>query len=176
VGLEQNNRRFTLACAWDDFDNDGDQDLYVANDYGRNSLYRNDAGIFRDVAQELGVEDISAGMSSAWGDFNRDGWMDIYVSNMWSSAGNRIAYQRRFLAGGTDDQTRAHYQRHARGNTLFQNLGSKSAFAFHDVSLPAHVTRGRWAWSSNFFDINNDGWQDLYVANGFITQESRDDL
>ena len=176
VGLDQNGRRFTLACAWEDYDNDGDQDLYVANDYGRNNLYENKNGVFRDVAAELGVEDISAGMSAEWGDYNQDGWMDIYVSNMWSSAGNRIAYQRRFRAGQEDHASRAYYQRHARGNSLFENLGPDSGNMFEDISVDARVTRGRWAWSSTFLDINNDSLRDLYVANGFITQENPDDL
>ena len=69
---------FTITAA--DYDNDGDQDLYVANDYGRNNLYRNDNGHFSDVAHVAGVEDISAGMSVSWGDYNHDGHMDLYVS------------------------------------------------------------------------------------------------
>ncbi len=173
VGFEQNNRRFSFAAAWEDFDNDGDLDLYVANDYGRNNLFRNDDGQFTDVADELGVEDISAGMSVTWGDYNRDGMMDLYVSNMWSSAGNRIAYQRQFQESA-DDATLQQYQRHARGNSLFENVGSTGPF--RDVSVPAAVTMGRWAWSSHFADINNDGWQDLLVANGFVTQEDTSDL
>ena len=63
TGLDQNNTRFSFAACWEDFDNDGDLDLYVANDYGRNNLYRNDGGRFNDVAADLGVEDQSAGMS-----------------------------------------------------------------------------------------------------------------
>ena len=176
VGLEQNNRRFSFAAAWDDFDNDGDQDLYVSNDYGRNNLYRNDEGQFVDVAAMHEVEDISAGMSAAWGDYDRDGWMDIYVGNMWSSAGKRVAYQRQFQPTA-DDELRATFQRHARGNSLFRNtVAASSKAAFEDVSVEANVTMGRWAWSSKFADINNDGWQDLIVANGFITQEDDRDL
>ena len=45
-----------------------------------------------------------------------------------------------------------------------------------DVSVAAAVTQGRWAWGSAFADFNNDGWQDLLVANGFITQEDTGDL
>jgi hypothetical protein len=172
VGLDQNNRRFSLAASWEDYDNDGDQDLYVANDYGRNNLYRNDQGRFSDVAQAAGVEDISAGMSASWGDFNQDGHMDLYVSNMWSSAGQRVTYQRQFLPG-TSDGTRSEFQRHARGNSLFMNMGDG---AFSDVSVEANVTMGRWAWGSCFLDLNNDGWEDLLVANGFITQEDTTDL
>ena len=171
-GLDVNNRRFSFAAAWEDYDNDGDCDLYVANDYGRNNLYRNDGGSFLDVANQAGVEDISAGMSVTWGDYNNDGWMDLYVSNMFSSAGNRIAYQRQFRQQ-TQGDSRAEFQRHAKGNSLFQNMGDGT---FRDVSEEAGVTIGRWAWSSLFFDVNNDGWQDIFVANGFITQEDTRDL
>ncbi|MEQ8766919.1 MAG: VCBS repeat-containing protein [Planctomycetota bacterium] len=95
VGLDENNTRHSFAAEWEDYDNDGDLDLYVANDFGRNNLYRNDDGHFKDVAPEAGVEDLAAGMSVSWGDYNGDGWMDVYIGNMFSSAGQRIAYQRR---------------------------------------------------------------------------------
>ena len=52
----------------------------------------------------------------------------------------------------------------------------KEATSFQDVSVTAAVTQGRWAWGSSFVDLNNDGWQDLVVANGFITQEDTGDL
>lgn len=94
VGLHVANRRFSLAAAWEDYDNDGDQDLYVANDFGRNCLYRNDGGSFVNVAAMAGVEDHASGMSVSWGDCDRDGYMDIYVSNMFSAAGNRVTFQR----------------------------------------------------------------------------------
>ena len=165
VGLDTNNRRFSYAASWEDFDNDGDQDLYVANDFGRNNLFRNTNGRFEDVASAAGVEDVAAGMSVSWGDYNRDGLPDIYVGNMFSSAGNRIAYQRSFKEEA-DDTTRSLYQRHARGNSLFENQGDGT---FRDVSQTARVTEARWAWSSNFVDINNDGWSDIVAANGMVT-------
>ena len=172
VGLNHNNTRWSFAASWEDFDNDGDLDLYVANDYGRNNLYRNDLGHFVDVAAGAGVEDISAGMAVTWGDYDRDGWMDLYVSNMFSSAGNRITRQGRFKAGTSGD-TKAQYQRHARGNSLFRNRGKG---LFDDVSLDAGVTMGRWAWASRFLDLNNDGWEDLLVSNGYITNHKIEDL
>ena len=172
VGLDENNSRFSFAASWEDFDNDGDLDLYVANDFGRNNLYRNEGGKFVDVAREFGVEDMSAGMSTSWGDYNNDGWMDLYVSNMFSSAGNRITYQPQFRSGA-EEVAKNQFRRHARGNTLFQNVGGKH---FKDLSMPAAVNMGRWAWSSNFVDINNDGWQDLIVANGFVTAPDTHDL
>lgn len=170
-GLSELNRRFSWAAAWEDYDNDGDQDLYVANDFGRNNLFQNTNGKFVDVAAEAGVEDISAGMSVSWGDLNRDGLMDIYISNMYSAAGNRVAYQRQFRAG--DQTDKALYQRHARGNTLFLNAGDGT---FRDASLESAVTMGRWAWGSRLVDINNDGLEDILVANGFVTNERDDDL
>lgn len=177
TGLDENNLRFSYAASWEDFDNDGDLDLYVANDFGTNNLYRNETepgGIvkFRDVAEELGAEDIGPGMSVSWGDWDNDGFSDLYVSNMFSSAGNRIAYQSRFLSDA-DDETRAKFQRHARGNTLLSN---KKGSGFEDVSVDSGVNVGRWAWGSLFADFNNDGWQDIVVANGFITQEDSGDL
>ncbi len=172
VGLDQNNRRFSYAAAWEDYDNDGDLDLYIANDFGRNNLFRNDDGHFEDVAAEAGVEDISAGMSITWSDYNNDGWMDIYVSNMFSSAGNRIAFQRKFKSDA-EGSTKSLFQRHARGNTLFENQKDGT---FKDVSVDANVTMGRWAWGSRFFDLNNDGWKDILVGNGFLTQPKSGDL
>lgn len=168
-GIDQNNRRYSYACSWQDYDLDGDPDLYVANDFGRNNLYRNDGGKFTDVAGEMGVEDLSAGMGIAWGDFDNNGRPDAYVSNMFSSAGNRIAYQRKFREGRKD---RAEFQRHARGNSLFKNTSD----GFVDVSAVSETSMARWAWGAKFADLNNDGWQDLYVGNGFITTEDTGDL
>lgn len=177
VGMNENNRRFTFAAVWEDYDNDNDMDIYVANDFGRKNLYRNELNetgrlYFRDVAAAAGVEDIGAGMSVSWTDYNHDGWMDLYVSNMFSSAGNRITTQQQFKTDA-DGETRGNLQRHARGNSLFQNLGDGT---FRDVSETAAVTLGRWAWGSLFTDINNDGWDDIYVVNGFFTQEDTGDL
>ena len=171
-GLNQNNTRFSHAAAWEDFDNDGDLGLYVANDFGRNNLYRNDDGHFSDVAAEMGVEDQAAGMSVAWSDVNHDGWMDLYVSNMFSSAGNRVTFHRKFQ-DKLGESERGEFKRHARGNTLFQNRGGKS---FTDVSDAAAIELGRWAWSSNFIDLNNDSRDDIFVANGFVTNEDTGDL
>ncbi len=173
TGLDANNRRFSLAAAWEDVDGDGDADLYVANDYGRNNLYRNDGGRFVDVAGEAGVEDISSGMSVSWADYNRDGRMDLYVGNMFSAAGNRITYQRKFERDRQRAGPLADVQRMARGNSLFAGA---SGGGFVDRSVEANVTMGRWSWSSVFADIDNDGWEDLVVANGNLTQTLPDDL
>jgi hypothetical protein len=178
VGMDVNNRRFSLACSWEDFDNDGDQDIHVANDFGRDNFYLNEGPDadghwhFRDAAKELGVDDIGAGMSVAWGDVDQDGFMDLLVSNMWSSAGHRVTSQSRFLPKAAAGQ-RSDFQHHARGNSLFHNNGGKG---FSDISASAGITLGRWAWGSVFLDINNDSWQDIYVANGYFTRPDPGDL
>lgn len=172
VGLEANNSRWTFAAAWEDYDQDGDADLYVVNDFGRNNLYRNDGGKFSDIAAGVGVEDMAGGMSAAWGDGNGDGKMDLYVGNMFSAAGNRVTYQRTFEDSRKSGDTAA-MQRMARGNSFFQQ-GADGTFV--DASEPAGVTMGRWAWSSGFVDLNNDGWEDLVVTNGYLSNPRTDDL
>lgn len=172
TGLDKDNTRWSFAAAWEDYDRDGDPDLYVANDFGRNCFYRNDGGTFSQVAAELGVEDMASGMSVAWGDFNRDGAADLYVGNMFSSAGRRVSTQEVFTAAGSGPQVSG-LRRMARGNTLF--AGSQEG-PFQDVSEATRTYPGRWAWSSGFVDINNDGWEDLAVANGYLTGRKPDDL
>ena len=96
VGLGANNDRWSFSASWEDYDDDGDPDLYVANDFGRNCMYRNDAGYFTENAKRLGLEDTGAGMSVSWGDYDRDGIFDLYVGNMFSAAGNRVGRQDKF--------------------------------------------------------------------------------
>jgi hypothetical protein len=172
VGMDANNGRFSFAAAWEDYDDDGDQDLYVANDFGRNNLYRNDGGRFVDVASEAGVEDVAASMGVSWADYDGDGLMDLYVSNMDSGAGKRIAFQQRFQSEAGAELLQE-LQRHARGNSLFRNRGDGS---FEDVSESARVTEGLWAWGAVFTDFGNDGRPDLFVPNGFLTNRRDDDL
>jgi hypothetical protein len=172
TGLDVDNRRHSLAAAWEDYDNDGDQDLYVANDYGQNCLYRNDDGHFVNVARQAGVVDFGSGMSVSWADYNRDGQMDLYVGNMFSSAGSRITTQPQFRPG-VDANTRSILRRFAKGNSLFQNGGQGT---FQDVGAAAGVEMARWAWSSLFVDLNNSGWEDIIVANGYITTDDTGDL
>ncbi len=171
-GLDEENQRFSYAAVWEDFDNDGDPDLFVSNDFGRNQLYRNDSGRFRDVSSETGLEQGAFGMSACAGDFDLDGFMDVYVSNMFSSAGGRVTGQDWFKPG-EDLDVRARFQHLTRGNTLLRNRGD---LRFEDVSLSQRVHMGRWSWGSLFADLNNDGWEDLLVANGMITGRQPDDL
>jgi Flp pilus assembly protein TadD/peroxiredoxin len=166
AGLNADNDRYSFACAWGDYRSSGLPDLYVANDFGRSNLYRNNGdGTFTVVSSEAGVEDPGAGMSACWFDFDNDGKQDIYVSNMWSPAGLRVSEQEPFHQS-EPEEIRYLYRRHARGNSLYHNLGNGN---FQNVSAAAGVDLGRWAWSADAWDFDHDGHSDLYIANGYIS-------
>jgi Tfp pilus assembly protein PilF/peroxiredoxin len=171
AGLNEHNDRFSFAAAWGDFDEDGWPDLLVANDFGRKNLYRNLGPVngqvrFKDVTEAAGVADHGAGMSAAFVDYDNDGHLDIYTGNMWTAAGLRVTALPGFMPQAPPD-IRALYQRHARGNSLFRNRGDGT---FEDVTLKARAEFGRWAWSSDALDIDNDSFDDLFVVNGMFTR------
>jgi tetratricopeptide (TPR) repeat protein/peroxiredoxin len=172
AGLNAENDRYSFACAWGDHNSDGHPSLYVANDFGRNNLYRNNGdGTFSAVSSEAHVNDVGAGMSASWFDFDNDGKPDIYVSNMWSAAGLRVSQQESFHQKETE--TRDLYRQHARGNSLYRNLGNGE---FQNVSSQACVEMGRWAWCSDAWDFDHDGYSDIYIANGYISGSDPRDL
>ena len=166
AGLNVDNDRYSFACAWGDYNSDGSPDLYVANDFGRNNLYRNNGdGTLTAVPSEAGVEDVGAGMSACWFDFDNDGKQDIYAAAMWSAAGMRVSEQNCFHEKEPEN-IRALYRQHARGNSLYRNQGNGK---FQNVSSQAGVEMGRWAWCSDAWDFDHDGYLDLYIANGYIS-------
>ncbi|MFZ3263690.1 MAG: tetratricopeptide repeat protein, partial [Terriglobales bacterium] len=187
TGLSQNNTRYSFCCGWNDFNGDGWPDLYVVNDFGRKNLYRNNGdGTFIDIAAEAGVEDIGAGMSVCWFDYDNDGADDLYVANMWTAAGERITMQDEFKKTSPAD-VRMLYHKHAMGNSLFRNSmmsdtetlkggNSSSRDAFDDRTDFAGVGVGRWAWSSDSWDFDHDGFPDLYITNGMVSAPDRRDL
>lgn len=157
--------RNTYQSTWGDFDNDGDADLYLANDYAPNNFFRNDQGIaFVDITEQTGTEDIGFGMGASWGDYDNDGRQDLYVSNMFSKAGQRITSQ----IPGLDRRVAGM----AGGNSLFHNSGEE----FEKVSglePPAlQVEKAGWAWAGQFVDVNNDGFLDIYSLSGYYTAPS----
>jgi tetratricopeptide (TPR) repeat protein len=173
AGLNVENDRYSFACAWGDYDSSGRPSLYVVNDFGRNNLYRNNGdGTFAAVSVEAGVNDVGAGMSASWFDFDNDGKPDIYAANMWSAAGLRVSQQENFHQRDPK-ATRAFYRRHAQGNSLYRNLGNGK---FENVSSQAGVEMGRWAWCSDAWDFDHDGYSDLYIANGYISGSDTRDL
>jgi Tfp pilus assembly protein PilF/peroxiredoxin len=173
AGLDAENDRYSFACAWGHSSSNGLPDLFVANDFGRANLYRNNGdGTFTAVSSEARIDDAGAGMSASWSDFNNDGSQDIYAANMWSSAGQRVSQQKRFQEKASEE-IRAFYRRHARGNSLYRNQGDGK---FKNVSQQSGVEMGRWSWCSDWWDFDHDGFPDLYVSNGYISAPQRTDL
>jgi len=172
VGLNQNNNRYSFAPAWCDYNGDGWPDLYVANDFGRKNLYKNDHGRFTDVAAEAGVEDIGPGMSASWFDYDGDGLPDLYVSNMWTAAGQRVVESPNFTPAA-DGKLREAYRRHTKGNSLYRNRGDGT---FEETGASEGVEMGRWAWCSDGVDFDNDGSPEIFVTTGMFTNSSERDL
>jgi len=124
----------TFCAAFFDYDNDGDQDIYLANDrvVNTNILYRNNNdGTFTDVSAVSGTNVGLNAMSTTIGDYNQDGWMDIYVTN--TSEGNALLYN--------------------NGNGTFTNVAIATGTIFNSIG-----------WGAIFYDIENDSDTDLYVS------------
>jgi len=145
AGVDDPNHYFGMQGVWADYDNDGWPDLYVANDAGPNYLYHNKHdGTFEDVAllsgAALSVDGREQGsMGVDFGDIDHSGRFDIFVTNF------------------TEEP-----------DTLYRNQGAKG---FTDISWSAHVAQPSYplvGWGTAFFDMDNDGWLDIFVANGHV--------
>jgi hypothetical protein len=172
VGLDVDNDRFSLAAVFEDFDADGDLDLYVANDFGRNNLFDNQGARFVDVAARVGLDDRAAGMGLSLADVDLDGRFDVLVSNMWAPAGARVVGDPRFQPGASS-AVRASYARHARGNSLFRGRVDGT---FEDVTERSGAGPAGWCWGARFVDWDRDGFVDIVAPNGFLTGRSGPDL
>ena len=162
--------RNSFHAAWNDFDRDGDQDLYVANDFAPDLFYRNngDAG-FTDITESAGIDTMGFAMGSAWGDYDGDGFDDLYVSNMYSKAGRRITAQ----VPGLDDRFTAV----SGGNFLYRNRGDRTLARMSGADAkPVPVHLAGWSWGGQFSDFDNDGNLDLYVSSGFYTPPAGQDI
>lgn len=133
-----------LGVVFGDYDQDGDPDLYLANDLVPNMLYRNDGARFVDRGLASGTSlngegGVEAGMGVDMADADGDGYLDLFVTNFqWES------------------------------NTLYRNLGGTF---FADATVAAGITRASMAFlgfGTGFFDFDNDGDLDLFVANGHV--------
>jgi len=176
-----------LGSVFGDYDDDGDADLYVVNDFGRKTLYRNEGdGTFKDVTVETNTLAYGAGMSASFGDYDNDGKLDIYVAHIrsehswfaepptvwrymanswrqgvWSS--DMPLYFEIFRQSGFEFVEV--FQQMASGNTLLRNRGDGT---FDDVTWETHTNPLGWFWGSAFADFDNDGWQDIYSTNGWV--------
>lgn len=168
AGLNENNNRYSFAPAWCDYDGSGFPSLYVANDFGRNNLYRNKEGQFKDVAREAGVEDIGPGMSACWFDENGNGLPDLYVANMWTAAGQQVVRDKAFPHALNES-----WRRHTKGNSFYRNLGN-GKFAEQGAALGLEM--GRWGWSADAADFDNDGKPELFLTCGMLTGPKQPDL
>lgn len=138
---------WTLDLGHGDANNDGFDDLYVANDFGTDRFFLNNGnGTFTDKTETAIGFDTKKGMNADWGDFDNDGLLDIYVTNI------------------TDEYMR-------EGNFLWRNNGN---LTFTDVSRETGTYETGWGWAGKFFDYDNDGWLDLYVMNGWVSAGAED--
>jgi Flp pilus assembly protein TadD/peroxiredoxin len=172
AGLHIDNDRYSFAGSWGSVSGDGWPDLYVVNDFGRNVLYRNKGGTFEVVSHEARVDEVGAGMSACWMDFDNDGRQDIYAAGMWVAAGMRVFEDSHFHPDDPEP-VRALYRRHMAGNSLYRNQGDGK---FENVGAQAGVEMGRWSWSTDPWDFDNDGFPDLYIANGYISGLQKRDV
>jgi hypothetical protein len=155
--------RNTYQSTWGDFDNDGDPDLYCANDFSFNNLFRNNGdGTFTDVTAETGTADIGFGMGAAWGDYDNDGRQDLYVTNMYSKAGQRITES---LGTVVDPK----FRKMAEGNSLFCNLGSHFKKVSGEGPSDLAVEIAGWSWGGQFLDVDNDGYLDIFATSGYYS-------
>jgi hypothetical protein len=169
--------RRSYQPVWSDVDNDGDDDLYVCNDFGPDALLRNDTPkgakdpVFADVTTELMAnKGIGFGMGASFGDFDRDGDLDLYVSNMFSKAGTRIVKKM--------DSVDPRIQVAAAGCFLFVNDDGKFDQRAGSSTDQFHVNQVGWSYGGQWADFDNDGQLDLYVPSGFFTalKESSTDI
>jgi hypothetical protein len=152
-----------------DFDGDGREDLICGNDFGVNAWYRNlGDGKFEDVSTRLGTDKPSYTMSVGITDLNRDGHPDVYISNIVT-----MDKDEKYVL--PDTRTRMKFNpakmanmRVVEANDFWTSVSKGSTLEGYEQSKA--VGRGYrstgWAWDADFFDFDNDGDDDLYVANG----------
>ncbi|MEZ6014228.1 MAG: CRTAC1 family protein [Planctomycetota bacterium] len=151
LGLLDVQGRGMQPVFWD-FDRDGDQDLYLANDVSYNVMYRNEGdGTFKDVSFATGLDDPRGGMGLAAGDLDCDGDEDLFLTN-WQLDTNAL-YTNSLLAPFETRTRRA---------------------AFHDTTVRAGLARegvGVTSWGVALFDLELDGDLDIFVANGYTSPD-----
>ncbi|MFK7740748.1 MAG: FG-GAP-like repeat-containing protein [Planctomycetota bacterium] len=152
-----------LSVVWWDFDDDGLQDIYVANDFqSPDLLWRNKGdGTFEDVTKRL-PHTAFFGMGCDFGDVDLDGRMDLCVADMSSTT----HYMGKMLMGSMDQHRwflmNAEPQQYMR-NALYVNSGTEK---FLECAHMAGLASTDWTWTVRFADLDEDGRQDFYATNG----------
>jgi ASPIC and UnbV/FG-GAP-like repeat len=184
-----------LGVAFGDYNDDGYPDLFVANDFGRKTLYRNNGdGTFTDVTVQTGSLAYGAGMSATIGDYDNDGRLDLYVAHIRSEEAWFAEWPTvfRYLVNAwrqgvwwtampmffeifkqSGFKFVQVFKDMASGNTLLRNKGDGT---FEDVTWKANANPPGWFWGTNLADFDNDGWQDIYAANGWVYNEPGTDI
>jgi hypothetical protein len=145
------NERRAKGAAWGDYDKDGWIDLYVANSGQRNRLYHNNGdGTFTDVAPQLNVTEPIRSFSCWFFDYDNDGQLDIFVAGFAGTLNDVVRSQLGQLTGGERPR-------------LYHNEGKAG---FRDVTVESGLDRVFLVMGSNFGDIDNDGYLDMYLGTG----------
>ena len=159
VGIWRNS----LQATWGDYNQDGRPDLYIANDWGLDVLFRNDGSSgFTDVTTQAGVTAYGYAMGASWGDYDNDGQDDLYVSNMYSEPGRRITRRIPGLEKMFIESAAGNWLYHRAANGTFEQVAGL---------MPPSMTvmKAGWSWGGCFADFDNDSFLDLYVLSGYFT-------
>ncbi|MBI4515599.1 MAG: CRTAC1 family protein [Deltaproteobacteria bacterium] len=146
---------YSMGVVAGDYDNDGFPDIYVAN-YGPNVLFHNRAdGSFEDVSARAGVGDPRCSAAAAWLDYDRDGWLDLYV-------GNYIQFDPKYNLYYAPDGFPGPLAYAGERDLLYRNRGDGT---FEDVTERAGIDGAGRAMSVAVADLDDDGFDDVYVSN-----------
>ena len=158
---------WALATHAFDLEMDGDLDLYVANDFGANVLHKNNGdGTFTDITDTARVGDRGSGMNADVTDVNGDGRWDVYVTNIdMYSKRIKVVFPRDESTFDVDESLAQGFQ-YLSGNKFYVSQPS-GQFAAEGNQRLEPGDRG-WGWDANFFDVDLDGDDDLYLNNGWI--------
>jgi tetratricopeptide (TPR) repeat protein len=155
----------SLSALWQDFDDDGWLDLYVANDISDNALFLNRQGTFEDAGLAAWVADYRGAMGLATGDWNRDGDDDLFVTH-WIAQENAL-YDSRLLDMQRVRTTEPWIS--AAGEPIPADPPPPVQLTFSDLAAPlglGQIALHSVGWGTEFADFDGDGWLDLVVANG----------
>ena len=163
-----------LAATWWDANGDGYPDLYVSNDYkGPDHFYLNQKdGTFKDVTRAALPHIPWLSMGSDFSDINRDGRMDFMATDMAATT----HYQQKVSMGDMEkDQWFLNLSdpRQMMRNAVYLNTGSSR---FTEAAFLTGLAASDWTWSPKFGDLDNDGWEDLFVTNGMSRDFMNSDL